>query len=92
MPDQGPTTGCFTVSGRHPQHLLDARAWPRPTTVNVTVVTLGIAGAASYAYTDMPGTPAAPTATAGITSATVTWTAPAEQQQPDHRLHRHART
>ena len=45
--------------------------------MNVTVVTLGIAGSASYAYTDKPGTPAAPTATAGITSATVTWTAPA---------------
>ena len=52
------------------------------TTVNVTVVTHGIAGSASYAYTDKPGTPAAPTATAGITSATVTWTAPASNNSP----------
>ena len=51
-------------------------------TANVTVVTLGASGSASYVYTDKPGTPAAPTATAGITSATVTWTAPAANGSP----------
>ena len=55
---------------------------PASTTVNVTVVTNGIAGTASYAYTDKPGTPAAPTATAGATSATVTWTASASNNSP----------
>ena len=51
-------------------------------TATVTVVTLGASGSASYLYTAVPGTPAAPTATAGITRATVTWTAPAANGSP----------
>ena len=77
----GVTIGCFSVSGSN----LTIASMPgvaASTTVNVTVVTLGIAGAASYAYTAVPGTPAAPTATAGITSATVTWVAPASNNSP----------
>ncbi|WP_235487864.1 fibronectin type III domain-containing protein, partial [Frankia sp. AvcI1] len=46
-------------------------------TVGVTVVTVGVAGVTSYVYTSAPATPVAPTATAGVTSATVTWVAPA---------------
>ncbi len=78
----GSATGCFTVNGKATSTISSMPAVAASATVNVTVVTLGIAGAASYAYTDKPGTPAAPTATAGITSATVTWTAPASNNSP----------
>jgi uncharacterized repeat protein (TIGR01451 family) len=73
--------GCFTVSGS----TLVISSMPSVTaaeTAQVTVVTLGASGSASYVYTDKPGTPAAPTATAGITSATVTWAAPAANGSP----------
>ncbi|MCW2935594.1 MAG: hypothetical protein JWM19_6556, partial [Actinomycetia bacterium] len=73
--------GCFTVSGS----TLSISSMPSVTaaeTASVTVVTLGVSGSASYVYTDKPGTPAAPTATAGITSATVTWVAPAANGSP----------
>jgi hypothetical protein len=77
----GPAPGCFTVNGNG---TLSISSMPAVTSaaVNVTVVTLGIAGAAAYAYTSAPGTPAAPTATAGITTATVAWTAPASNNSP----------
>ncbi len=70
------TSNCFTVSGSN----LVVSAWPARSSnaaVNVTVVTLGVANSAAYTYVSAPATPAAPTATAGITSATVAWTAPA---------------
>ncbi|HEY3670644.1 MAG TPA: putative Ig domain-containing protein [Acidimicrobiia bacterium] len=68
--------GCFTVSGSTLViSSMPARA--SAATVSVTVVTQGIAAAASYVYADKPATPAAPTATPGITSANVTWVAPA---------------
>jgi uncharacterized repeat protein (TIGR01451 family) len=77
LPCSGSTTvGCFAVSnGMLVIYSMPARA--TAATVSVTVVTAGIAGAASYVYADRPDTAAAPTATAGITSATVTWAAPA---------------
>jgi uncharacterized repeat protein (TIGR01451 family) len=68
--------GCFTVSGS----TLVISSMPARTstaTVSITVVTAGVAGAASYLYVDKPAAPAAPVATAGITSASLTWTAPA---------------
>ena len=82
FPCSGPAApGCFTVSG---QTLvissMPARA--SPTTVGVTVVTDGIASAVNYVYADRPATPAAPTATAGVTSATVSWSAPATNGSP----------
>ena len=69
------TTSCFRVSGS----TLVVSSWPAraaPATVGVRVVTLGVQGSATYTYASRPGTPAAPTATAGPTSATVSWTAP----------------
>ena len=57
-------------------------ARPASATVSVTVVTAGIASAASYVYADQPAAPAAPTAVAGITSAVVTWVAPAANGSP----------
>src|SRR3984957_12183820 len=78
----GVTVGCFTVNANGSLNIASMPAVAASATVNVTVVTLGIAGAASYAYTDKPGTPAAPTPTPGITSATVTWTAPASNNSP----------
>ncbi len=78
----GSAPGCFTVNTNGSLNIASMPAVAASTTVNVTVVTLGIAGVASYAYTAVPGTPAAPTATAGITSATVTWTAPASNNSP----------
>ncbi|WP_214109611.1 DUF7927 domain-containing protein [Acrocarpospora catenulata] len=72
----GPAAGCFTVNANGTLSISSMPARSSAATVNVTVVTQGVAGQASYVYTDKPGTPAAPTATAGVTSATVTWTAP----------------
>ncbi|MCW2935842.1 MAG: hypothetical protein JWM19_6804, partial [Actinomycetia bacterium] len=78
----GPAAGCFTVNANGTLTISSMPSVPAATTVNVTVVTLGVAGVATYAYTDKPGTPAAPSATAGITSATVSWTAPASNNSP----------
>ncbi|GLZ39298.1 putative Ig domain-containing protein [Actinokineospora sp. NBRC 105648] len=75
------TTGCFTVSGS----TLVINGMPARASVgavNVTVVTQGVANSVAYTYVDKPATPAAPTATAGVTSATVTWTAPATNGSP----------
>ena len=72
----GGTINCFTVSG---STLVIPSMPARATAANtvVTVVTLGVAGAASYTYVDRPSAPTTPTATAGISSATVSWVAPA---------------
>ncbi|GAB2863961.1 hypothetical protein GCM10027176_77330 [Actinoallomurus bryophytorum] len=78
----GPATGCFTVN---PDGTLSISSMPARTSaaaVTVTVVTSGVAGSAAYVYTDKPATPVAPTATAGVTSATVTWVAPASNGSP----------
>ncbi|MBG6103361.1 hypothetical protein IW249_003775 [Micromonospora vinacea] len=78
----GPAAGCFTVN---PNGTLGISAMPArssPATVTVSVVTRGSAGSANYVYASAPGTPATPTATAGVTSATVTWTAPANNGSP----------
>ena len=76
-----PAPGCFTVSGGN---LVISSMPARATsaTVSVTVVTAGVAAAASYTYASAPAVPATPTATAGITSATLTWTAPAANGSP----------
>jgi uncharacterized repeat protein (TIGR01451 family) len=72
----GRAAGCVNIEGgTFVLAAMPARATAG--TVGVTVVTLGTAGATSYVYVDRPGTPAAPTATPGITSATITWVAPA---------------
>ncbi|GAA0385969.1 hypothetical protein Acor_26600 [Acrocarpospora corrugata] len=73
----GPAAGCFTVNANGTLSTSSMPARSSADTVTVTVVTQGVAGAASYVYTDKLAAPAAPTATAGVTSATVTWTAPA---------------
>jgi uncharacterized repeat protein (TIGR01451 family) len=68
--------GCFTVSGS----TLKVSSWPSrasAASTNVTVVTSGVAASAAYVYADKPTAPAIPTATPGILSATVNWTAPA---------------
>jgi uncharacterized repeat protein (TIGR01451 family) len=71
-----PAAGCFTVVlTTLVISSMPARA--ASASVNVTVVTSGVAAAASYVYADSPAAPAEPTAVAGITSATVTWVAPA---------------
>ncbi|OLF15183.1 hypothetical protein BU204_23260 [Actinophytocola xanthii] len=76
-----PASGCFSVSGdKLVISSMPARTSAVP--VSVTVVTLGIAGAAGYVYADRPATPAAPTATAGISRATVSWSAPATNGSP----------
>ncbi|MBT2226559.1 S-layer family protein [Nonomuraea sp. NEAU-A123] len=73
----GPAAGCFTDNGNGTLTISSMPARASATTVTVTVVTDGVAGAANYVYTAKPATPAAPTATAGAGSATVTWVAPA---------------
>ncbi|MDG4780222.1 fibronectin type III domain-containing protein [Micromonospora sp. WMMD961] len=78
----GPAAGCFTVN---PDGTLGISVMPArssPATVTVSVVTRGSAGAANYVYASAPGTPATPTAVAGVTSATVNWTAPASNGSP----------
>lgn len=68
--------GCFTESsGTLTISAMPARS--SAATVTVTVVTAGLASAGNYVYASAPAPPAAPTATAGITSATATWVAPA---------------
>ncbi|HUN37855.1 MAG TPA: putative Ig domain-containing protein [Trebonia sp.] len=78
----GPAAGCFTVNANGTISISSMPSVAAATTVNVTVVSQGVAGAATYTYTDKPGTPAAPTATAGVTSATVSWSAPASNNSP----------
>ncbi|MGW3790941.1 fibronectin type III domain-containing protein [Micromonospora arida] len=53
-----------------------------PATVTVSVVTRGSAGSANFVYASTPGTPTTPTAVAGVTSATVSWTAPDNNGSP----------
>ncbi|MEU0517986.1 putative Ig domain-containing protein [Streptosporangium sp. NPDC006007] len=72
----GPAAGCFTVNGDGTLGISSMPARSTAATVKVTVVTQGLASAATYVYAAAPAAPAAPTATAGVTSATVTWTAP----------------
>jgi uncharacterized repeat protein (TIGR01451 family) len=73
----GPAAGCFTVNANGSLAISSMPARTSAVTVGVTVVTVGVAGVTSYVYTSAPATPVAPTATAGVTSATVTWVAPA---------------
>ncbi|MEV5968235.1 putative Ig domain-containing protein [Kribbella sp. NPDC051952] len=76
-----PAAGCFTVSGNN-LVVSSMPARSAATTVSVTVVTSGVASAASYVYADKPVAPAKPTATAGISSATVAWVAPTANGSP----------
>jgi len=73
----GPAAGCFTVNGDGTLSISSMPPRTSAAAVTVTVVTSGVAGSAAYVYTDKPAAPVAPTATAGVTSATVTWVAPA---------------
>ncbi len=76
----GDTSSCFTVSGSNLLVYMPPRATAGP--VSLTVVTLGVSGATNYTYRDRPSAPATPTATAGVTSATVSWSAPAANGSP----------
>ncbi|MEU4338486.1 fibronectin type III domain-containing protein [Micromonospora lupini] len=78
----GPAPGCFTVNGDGTLSISSMPSRSTAATVNVTVVTRGVAAAATYVYTDVPATPTAPTATAGLANATVNWTAPASNGSP----------
>ncbi|MEU7652757.1 fibronectin type III domain-containing protein [Micromonospora taraxaci] len=78
----GPAAGCFTVNANGTLAISAMPARSSPATVTVSVVTRGSAGSANYVYASAPGTPATPTAVAGFTSATVTWTAPASNGSP----------
>ncbi|WP_329426066.1 putative Ig domain-containing protein [Streptosporangium sp. NBC_01495] len=73
----GVTTGCFVNNGNGTLTIPSMPARASADTVRVTVVTQGLAASAAYVYTSAPATPTAPTAVAGTTSATVSWTAPA---------------
>ncbi|MEU8168692.1 fibronectin type III domain-containing protein [Micromonospora sp. NPDC049004] len=78
----GPAAGCFTVNSDGTLGISSMPARSSAATVTVSVLTRGSAGSASYVYASAPGTPATPTAVAGITSATVSWTAPASNGSP----------
>jgi large repetitive protein len=68
--------GCFTISGSNVViSSMPSRA--SAAAVSVTAVTRGVFAAAAYVYASAPAAPAVPTATPGITSATVSWVAPA---------------
>ncbi|TCB99618.1 hypothetical protein E0H26_03405 [Micromonospora zingiberis] len=77
-----PAAGCFTANadGSLGISSMPARSGAAP--VTVTVVTRGAAGSGSYVYAAVPATPATPTAVAGVASATVSWTAPADNGSP----------
>jgi hypothetical protein len=76
-----PAAGCFTVVG-NTLVISSMPAIASAANVSATVVTSGLAAAASYVYASAPAAPATPTATPGITSATVAWTAPASNGSP----------
>jgi hypothetical protein len=76
-----PAAGCFT-SFAGSLVISSMPALTNPANVSVTVVTSGLAAAGSYVYANAPATPATPTATAGVTTATVTWVAPASNGSP----------
>ncbi|MFC7645276.1 fibronectin type III domain-containing protein [Streptosporangium lutulentum] len=73
----GVTTGCFVNNGNGTLTIPSMPARSTSGAVTVTVVTVGLAAAAAYTYLAAPAAPTAPTATTGVTSATVSWTAPA---------------
>ncbi|MEU4829853.1 putative Ig domain-containing protein [Streptosporangium sp. NPDC023615] len=73
----GVTVGCFVTNGDGTLTIPSMPARSSAAAVNVNVVTEGLDAQAVYTYTSVPGTPVAPTAVAGTTSATVSWTAPA---------------
>jgi uncharacterized repeat protein (TIGR01451 family) len=73
----GVTSGCFTANGNGTLAIASMPARSSAGAVSITVITQGVAASGGYTYNSAPGTPAAPTAAAGITSATVSWTAPA---------------
>ncbi len=77
----GRAAGCFNVEGST-MVILSMPARSDAAAVTITVVTLGVATATSYVYAGAPAIPATPTATAGITSATVSWVAPAANGSP----------
>ncbi|MFI7591591.1 fibronectin type III domain-containing protein [Micromonospora sp. NPDC049359] len=78
----GPAAGCFTVNQDGTLGISSMPARSSAATVTVSVVTRGAAGSANYVYASAPATPATPTAVAGVTSATVSWTAPASNGSP----------
>jgi uncharacterized repeat protein (TIGR01451 family) len=76
----GQTTGCFTFASYWYGDFFTISSMPGRTTAataRVTVVSRGAAGSTSYVYADRPATMAAPTATAGINTVALSWTAPA---------------
>ncbi|MER5319702.1 DUF7507 domain-containing protein [Streptosporangium roseum] len=73
----GVTTGCFTINANGTLTIPSMPARATNGAVNINVVTRGLDAAATYTYVASPGTPTTPTAVAGVTSATVSWTAPA---------------
>jgi hypothetical protein len=68
--------GCFTV-GTSTLTISSMPAQTGANPVSVLVATRGVATAANYLYAEKPAAPDAPTAVAGVSSATVTWAAPA---------------
>ncbi|WP_440070964.1 putative Ig domain-containing protein [Streptosporangium sp. OZ121] len=73
----GVTTGCFVNNGDGTLTIPSMPARTSAAEVNVNVVTEGLDAQAAYIYISAPAAPVAPTAVAGTTSATVSWTAPA---------------
>ncbi|MFJ6166724.1 fibronectin type III domain-containing protein [Micromonospora orduensis] len=78
----GPAAGCFTVNQDGTLGISAMPVRSSPATVTVSVVTRGAAGSTTYVYASAPGAPAAPTAVAGLGSATVSWTAPPSNGSP----------
>ena len=70
-----PAPGCFAIVGSSAV-ISSMPARPSAATVTVSWVTLGVSGSTTYVYADKPASPTTPTATAGVTGATVTWVAP----------------
>jgi large repetitive protein len=77
----GRAPGCFNIEGSSLAiGSMPARA--SAATVRVTAVLRGIAGFTTYVYASSPTVPATPTASAGISSATLSWVAPAANGSP----------
>ncbi|MFI5837902.1 putative Ig domain-containing protein [Micromonospora sp. NPDC051300] len=67
---------CFTTNGDGTLGIPSMPPRPAAAPVTVSVVTRGAAGAANFVYASAPDAPAAPTASAGVAAATVSWSPP----------------
>ncbi|MDI1463405.1 fibronectin type III domain-containing protein [Catellatospora sp. KI3] len=78
----GPAAGCFTTNADGTLSISAMPGRAGAATVNLTVVTRGVAGAAAYAYRSVPAAPTVTAVAAGDNAASLSWSAPADGGSP----------